>query len=168
MQTRLPVVRPGLQGGASLNERPWDHPRFRNWIWVGRLHAIWDARLSAAIAPHGIRLAQFDILANLVHEPGITQQHLAKRLFIGRSSLSMALPELERMGWLRREGDPEDKRIRRLFLTPEGVAKAELGLAEQLRLLKEMMTVLTAEECDQLGEKARRMADHLKKMPETR
>jgi MarR family transcriptional regulator, organic hydroperoxide resistance regulator len=151
-----------------MSERPWDRPRFRNWLSVARLHAIWEVRLAAALSPHGIKLAQFDILANLMHDPGITQQHLAKRLFIGRSNLSMALPELERMGWLRREGDPEDKRIRRLFLTPEGETKAELGLAAQLRLLDEMMTVLSTEECNQLGESARRMADYLKKMSDNR
>lgn len=144
----------------------WDRPGFQNWLSVARLHAVWEMRLAAALARHGIKIAQFDILANLVHESGITQQKLAKRLFIGRSNLSMALPELERMGWLRREGDPQDRRIRRLFLTPEGEAKAALGLGEQMRLFDAMRSVVTSDECNQLGETARRMGDHLKAMPD--
>lgn len=148
-----------------MSERPWDRPRFKNWIAVARMHALWEQHFGAELAPHGIKLAQFDILANLMHEPGMTQQRLAEKLFVGRSNLSMTLPDLEKRGWVKREGDPGDRRVRRLTLTPLGEEKAALGFSVQLGLLDEMMSVLSDAECHAMGDYTRRMIDYLRKVP---
>jgi DNA-binding MarR family transcriptional regulator len=148
-----------------MSERPWDRPRFKNWIAVARMHALWEQHFAAGLAGHGVKVAQFDILANLMHEPGMTQQRLAEKLFIGRSNLSMTLPDLEKRGWLRREGDPGDRRVRRLFLTPLGEHKAARGFEVQVRLLDEMMGVLSDDECNAMGDYTRRMIDFLRKKP---
>lgn len=146
-------------------DRPWERPRFKNWIAVARVHALWEHQFAQALSEEGIKLAQFDILANLMHEPGMTQQRLAEKLFVGRSNLSMTLPDLERLGWLRREGDPGDRRVRRLTLTPDGEAKARIGFVAQSRLLDRMMSVLSDEECHAVGDSMRKMADYLRRMP---
>jgi DNA-binding MarR family transcriptional regulator len=148
-----------------MSERPWDRPRFKNWIAVARMHALWEQHFGRLLVPHDIRLAQFDILANLMHEPGMTQQRLAEKLFVGRSNLSMTLPDLEKRGWLRREGDAEDRRVRRLWLTPLGMEKAQLGFAVQMDLLDAMMGVLSDDECNAMGDYTRRMIDFLRKTP---
>jgi MarR family transcriptional regulator, organic hydroperoxide resistance regulator len=152
-------------GISLMSERPWDRPRFKNWIAVARMHALWEQKFGAILAEHGIKVAQFDILANLMHEPGMTQQRLAEKLFVGRSNLSMTLPDLERRGWLTREGDPGDRRVRRLKLTPLGEQKAAAGFVVQLRLLDEMMGVLSDDECNAMGDYTRRMVDFLRKTP---
>ena len=146
-----------------MNEPPWERPRFKNWIAVARVHMLWEHHFASLLSDHGIKIAQFDIIANLFHEPGMTQQRLAEKLFVGRSNLSMTLPDLERMGWLRREGDPEDRRVRRLYLTPKGQSKAELGYAAQNALLDRMMGVLSDEECHAVGDSMRKMAEYLRK-----
>lgn len=148
-----------------MSKLPWEHPRFANWIAVAKVHSLWQQRLAAGVALHGLKLAQFDILANLVYEPGMTQQRLAEKLFVGRSNLSMALPDLERLGWLRRDADAEDRRVRRLYLTPEGDRLARLALVEESRIFAEMMDVLSDEECNRVGEYFRRMAERLKALP---
>ncbi len=145
------------------SDLPWDRPRFKNWLAVARVHSLWAQRMTQALQPHGLRMAQFDIMANLLYEPGMTQQRLAEKLFVGRSNLSMALPDLEASGWVRRDADSEDRRVRRLFLTAEGEAMARLALAEETRLLDEMMHVLSEEECDLVGALMRRLGDSLKK-----
>lgn len=147
---------------AEKSELPWERPRFKNWLAVARAHSLWGQRLSAMLAVHGIRMSQFDIMANLLYEPGMTQQRLAEKIFVGRSNLSMALPDMEATGWVRREADGEDRRVRRLYLTPEGERVARLALAEECKLLDEMMEALTEDECNLVGEMMRRLGDRLK------
>ena len=143
-------------------ELPWDRPRFKNWLAVARVHSLWGQRLAAALSAHGIRMSQFDIMANLLYEPGMTQQRLAEKIFVGRSNLSMALPDLETTGWVRRDTDAEDRRVRRLYLTHEGDRITRIALGEELKLLDEMMEALSEEECNQVGDLMRRLGDRLK------
>lgn len=146
-----------------MSDLPWDRPRFKNWLAVARVHSLWAQRMSQMLQPLGLRMAQFDIMANLLYEPGMTQQRLAEKLFVGRSNLSMALPDMEANGWVRRDADAEDRRVRRLFLTAEGEALARAALAEETHLLEEMMQVLSEEECNLVGDLMRRLGDGLKR-----
>lgn len=145
-----------------MTDLPWNRPRFKNWLAVAKVHSLWHQRLSAKISTLGMRMSQFDIMANLVYEPGMTQQRLAERIFVGRSNLSMALPDLETIGWVRRENDAEDRRVRRLFPTEEGERITRLALQAECDLLDEMMEALSEEECNQVGDLMRRLGDRLK------
>ena len=96
---------------------PWDNPRFRNWIAVVRAEKAVVRALTRALAPLDLKIGQLDVLMNLYRHPGMSQHDLARRLLVGRSNITMLLPQLEKQGLLRREGDAKDKRIMRLFLT---------------------------------------------------
>ena len=146
-----------------MSDLPWDRPRFKNWLAVARVHSLWAQRMSQLLQPLGLRMAQFDIMANLLYEPGMTQQRLAEKIFVGRSNLSMALPDLEANGWVRRDADAEDRRVRRLYLTAEGDALTRAALAAETGLLDEMMQVLSEDECNLVGDLMRRLGDSLKK-----
>lgn len=147
---------------ATKSDLPWNRPRFKNWLAVARVHSLWGQRLAAALSTHGIRMSQFDIMANLMYEPGMTQQRLAEKIFVGRSNLSMALPDLENIGWVRRDADAEDRRVRRLYLTEAGEAITRIALNEECKLLDEMMEALSEDECNQVGDYMRRLGDRLK------
>ncbi|MFT3996496.1 MAG: MarR family winged helix-turn-helix transcriptional regulator [Asticcacaulis sp.] len=140
---------------------PWELPRFRNWIAVARAHQIVEKTLNARLAPHGVRLAHHDILANIYRFEGLTQNALAERLLVGRSNLSMLLPELEKRGLIERYGDQADRRVRRLRLTETGRSLTEATLAVQARVVEEMMTILSDEECNALGDYMRRIATQM-------
>ena len=140
---------------------PWDLPRFRNWIAVARVHQLWKKEFGEALAPLGIQLAHYDVLANIAHYPGLTQQALAEKLLVGRSTMSMLLPELERRGLIERRGDDADRRVRRLWLTEEGAALTDSAMAIHVARLEAMMTVLNDAECDSIGEMMRRIAKSL-------
>lgn len=149
------------KGNARL--LPWDLPRFRNWIAVARVHQLWKKVFGDALAPLGIQLAHYDVLANIAHVPGLTQQALAEKLLVGRSAMSMLLPELERRGLIERRSDEADRRVRRLWLTPEGNELTEKAMAIHVARLEAMMTVLSDAECDSIGEMMRRIAVSLEK-----
>ena len=140
---------------------PWELPRFRNWLAVARVHALWKRVFSEALAPLGIQLAHYDVLANVFHTPGLTQQALAEKLLVGRSAMSMLLPELERRELIERRGDEADRRVRRLWLTAAGEALTRKAMAVQVARIEAMMTVLSDAECDSVGEMMRRVAKSL-------
>ncbi len=137
---------------------PWELPRFHNWIEVARVHALWKKVFSEALAPLGIQLAHYDVLANVFHHPGLTQQQLAEKLLVGRSAMSMLLPELERRALIERRGDEADRRVRRLWLTPDGEAVTRQAMAVHVERIEAMMHVLSDEECNSVGEMMRRVA----------
>ncbi|WP_332693050.1 MarR family winged helix-turn-helix transcriptional regulator [Bosea sp. (in: a-proteobacteria)] len=138
--------------GSAPQVLPWDLPRFRNWLAVARLHSLWKKVFSEALAPLGIQLAHYDVLANIFHSPGLTQQALAEKLLVGRSAMSMLLPELERRALVERRGDEADRRVRRLWLTPEGETLTRKAMAIHVARIEAMMTVLSEEECNAVGE----------------
>jgi DNA-binding MarR family transcriptional regulator len=132
-------------------------PRFRNWIAVAKVHQLVERAMTAGLAPLGLKLPHYDILANVRRFPRLTQQELADKLLVGRSNLSMLLPELETRGLLRRTADAGDKRLRRLLLTPEGEALTAKALAVHVGVIEGMMAALTTEECESLGDSMRKV-----------
>ena len=100
---------------------PWDHPRFRSWIGVARACQLMQQTVTRAIAELGIKPPHLDILINLYRFEGISQQELARKLLVGRSNMSMLLPQLEKRGLIERETDPHDNRVQRLHLSAEGL-----------------------------------------------
>lgn len=141
---------------------PWDNPRFKSWIAVGRACQIMQTALARALAPLEIKPPHLDILINLYRTPGISQQDLANKLLVGRSNLSMLLPQMEKRGLLRRRGDQQDRRVLRLDLTPEGAVLTEQAIAIQSALIDRTMKTATAQECDLVGEVMTRMIKELR------
>lgn len=152
-----------LQADSSKPARalPWDNPRFRNWIAVLRAEKAVVRALTQALAPLDLKLAQLDVLMNVYRHPDTSQHELARRLLVGRSNITMALPELEKQGLLRREGDANDKRVIRLSLTPKGEERLMAALAVYTELLDKVLAQSTATECDMMGDLMRRIADVL-------
>lgn len=149
-----------------MNKRqqlPWDNPRFRNWIAVVRAEKAVVRALGQALAPLGLKIAQLDILMNLYRHPGTSQHELARRLLVGRSNITMLLPQLEKQNLLRREGDAKDKRVMRLYLTVEGEALLMRALEVYTDLIDRVMARSSPEACDIMGEQMRRVVEELER-----
>jgi DNA-binding MarR family transcriptional regulator len=143
-------------------ELPWDNPRFRNWIATVRAEKAIVRELSKALAPLDIKIVQLDVLMNLFRHPGMSQHELARRLLVGRSNITMLLPQLEKQGLLRRESDDKDRRVMRIFLTPEGEELLMKALAVYTALIDRVMAQSSAEECNMMGTVMTRIADALR------
>ncbi len=155
---------PRIVSKTASVETPWALPRYRNWIAVGKVHALVERALTVRLARLGLKLNQYDILANVHRFDGLTQQRLAEKLLVGRSNLSMSLPDLERRGLLQRIDDAGDMRVRKLRLTPAGEELALQALAIHVGLIEEMMEALTTEECERLGDFMRRVGAHMARL----
>jgi DNA-binding MarR family transcriptional regulator len=143
-------------------ELPWDNPRFRNWIAVVRAERAIVRELTRLLQPLGLKLAQFDVLMNVYRRPGQSQHDLARRLLVGRSNITMLLPQLEKQGLLVREADKKDRRVMRLSLTPQGEALLMRAIDVYLRLIDRVMSQSTPEECEMVGDQMRRIADMMR------
>lgn len=68
------------------------------------------------IKPFHFSVAQFDVLQLLFHEDGLEHRDLQKRLGIASPTLSNILDGMERDGHITRRGDPDDARVKRIYL----------------------------------------------------
>ncbi|MBX9450403.1 MAG: MarR family transcriptional regulator [Mesorhizobium sp.] len=140
---------------------PWDNPRFRNWIAMVRAEKAVVRELTQALAPFDLKLGQLDVLMNIYRHPGMSQHDVARKLLIGRSNITMLLPQLEKQGLIRREGDKRDKRVMRLFLTEDGEARLMEALKVYTALIDRVMAQSTPAQCDAMGEQMRRIEEML-------
>jgi len=65
----------------------------------------------------GLTRAQWAVLANLERTEGTSQAALADVLDIEPITLVRLIDRLESAGWVERRPDPDDRRVRRLYLT---------------------------------------------------
>lgn len=136
-------------------------PGFSAWIMTARACQLCQRTVSAALEPLDLELAHYDVIANVLHEPGLTQQVLARRLVVAKSNVSMLLASLERRGLCRREGDASDKRVRRVFLSPEGERLAKVATALHAEILARMMSAVPADEAEIVHAAMKRIASVL-------
>ena len=142
---------------------PWDNPRFKNWIAVARAGKAVERALAQGLAPFDLKIADLDVLMNIYRHPGESQHDLARRILVGRSNITMLLPKLENRGLLMRTGDPVDKRIIRLTLTPDGEKLLGEALLVYTDLIDRVMAQSTAAQCNAMGDMMRGIADMLEK-----
>jgi len=145
----------------NKQELPWDNPRFRNWIAVVRAEKAVVRELTRALAPLDLKIGQLDVMMNIFRHPGASQHDVARRLLVGRSNITMLLPQLEKQGLIRREGDPKDKRVMRLYLTGEGEVRLREALKVYTALIDRVMSKSTTAECDAMGAQMRSIEEML-------
>jgi DNA-binding MarR family transcriptional regulator len=96
-------------------------PRFPHA--VKRLYLLMSQEIDESLRSHGLARAQWQALAH-VHQAGtMSQRALQQRMKIESATLAVIVDLLVSKGWLEREPDPADKRVRLLRLTPDGRAR---------------------------------------------
>lgn len=100
---------------------------------VTRLHF---SRAHSLLAEVGIHPGQYRLLELLHNSQGLSQHEIARKLIIKPSTLTIMLRRLERDGLVTKERDPNDKRIFRIYLSPQGEATLAEG-SKKFALLEE-------------------------------
>ncbi|MGJ7534383.1 MULTISPECIES: MarR family winged helix-turn-helix transcriptional regulator [unclassified Variovorax] len=134
------------------------------WLAVVRAYNLCDAVMTARLAAIGLRVGEHEVLATIATTPGITQQALAARCFVAKSGVSMLLTQMEARGWVRRDSDGADARVRRLTLTDDGMAMAQKCLAVQAEMVTAMVAPATRDELDMVADVMGRVATTLEGM----
>lgn len=69
------------------------------------------------LAVFGLKACHASYLVTICRCPGITQDQLAKRIFINKSNVARQLVVLEESGFVERKPSPEDKRATLVYPT---------------------------------------------------
>ena len=80
------------------------------------------------LAPVGLRVTQFSILAELRRRGPLTINALAEDMVMDRTTLGRNIQPLERDGLIRIEPAPSDRRAKELHLTKVGEKRLQAGL----------------------------------------
>jgi len=94
----------------------------------------------------GLTRAQWWVLNHLFRNDGATQSELAVMLELEKPSLGRLLDRLEAKGWVRRENDAGDRRVRRVFLTEEVQPAIKAMRAAAADVRREALAGLAAED----------------------
>ena len=78
-----------------------------------------------ALAPLGITRSQWWVLAFISRKDGLPQTQLANELDVGKVAVGALIDRLEQSGFVVRQADPVDRRVKRVYVTKQ--ARAFLG-----------------------------------------
>jgi MarR family transcriptional regulator, organic hydroperoxide resistance regulator len=82
-------------------------------------------RIDAALGELGLHVGQEAVLFMLWEQDGVTQTEIAQRLDVSAPTVTKMLRGMAISGVVRREADPEDARVSRVYLTDRGQALRE-------------------------------------------
>ena len=100
----------------------------------------------------GVTRAQWMVLARLARRPGCTQTELAEMMEVERATAGRLLDRLEENGLVRREADPDDRRVRRVFPTEAAMRQQSAMRQVADTLVDEALADLSAQDRDTLIE----------------
>jgi DNA-binding MarR family transcriptional regulator len=86
------------------------------------IHDVSRLRRSAfdqSLKPLNVTRSQWWVLAYLSRKEGLTQSELGDELDLGKVAIGGLIDRLEKSQFVRREADPQDRRINRVFLEPK-------------------------------------------------
>ena len=76
-----------------------DELAMRVWFRLIRLEARMQVAITSRLREIGLSAPQCDVLTTLTEAEGVSQQELAKRLYVTKGNISGLLDRLETMAW---------------------------------------------------------------------
>ncbi len=119
-----------------MSEARADDLAIRVWFRLLRLESRLGAAVSERLREIGLSVLQCDVLTTLTEEEGISQQALAKRLYVTKGNISGLLDRLESAGLVERRSTAADRRQYEIHLTAPGRAAALNAIAIQHALIR--------------------------------
>lgn len=122
------------------------HPGVLAWLHLVRTYHKMQRRASDHLGTYNLTLAQFDVLAQLSVNQGISQQALARHLLVTKGDVCGLINRLSERGLVDRREDPQDRRAHKLYLTEAGQNLAVQVVPEHEAFVLEQMGTLNADE----------------------
>ena len=130
--------------------------------WVSIIFRNATCVLTKRLTPLGVGRGQYLHLAELYQCPdGLGQDVLSERLLIDKGTTARALAELERLGLVRRERNPDDRRGKTVHLTTKALELRERFFDTLWSVSEEMVRGFTDQERLQVLDLLRRMAGNV-------
>jgi MarR family transcriptional regulator, transcriptional regulator for hemolysin len=124
-----------------------DRERFPHLL--SRCSLIWRSQLDERLRPWGITSTSWRILSVLTASgQRYHQTALARQVGIETPTLVGLLDRLEMMQWVRREPDPNDRRVKVIEATAEGKALCRKLRTQVEAVREQMLGALSADEVE--------------------
>jgi len=114
----------------------------------------------------GLTLPRLWVLVHVDECPRLTMGALARRMGLSRSAVTGLVDDMVRSGLVRREDDPDDRRIIRLALTPDGEAALRRLLARRAQVVADALHQVSEAEAEALLAGLERLVDRMQAMAE--
>ena len=114
--------------------------------YIRRLQQIAVAIFLQETEPFGLTPVQFGALAAVARSPGVDQRTLAGSIGLDTSTTGGVVDRLEARGLLRRNPSEQDRRVRLLTPTPDGLALLDDIEPAMLKAQERMLAPLPPEE----------------------
>jgi DNA-binding MarR family transcriptional regulator len=115
-----------------------------------RFQQVCSAAMAECLAEADLTPLQYAAFPYLREEPGLDQIGLATRIGIDRTNVGLLIDHLEARGFVERRIDSDDRRARRLHLTPAGVRFHDRIRPAATRMQQEILASLSAAERETL------------------
>lgn len=109
----------------------------------------------------GLYRGQGILLVILAEQDGLTHSEIAEKLRISPAAATKVIKRLEKLRYLRRQPDPQDERLSRVFLQAEGRAIINQIHAAFGTINRQMLAGITPEEQGQLRQLLGKMQANL-------
>jgi DNA-binding MarR family transcriptional regulator len=150
-----------------MNELDTSDPKTRGtqtWLGVVQAYNLCVGVLNARLEVLGLSLGAHEVLMILLQSPGRKQQDVARSCYAAKSGVSVIISKLEVEGLVRREADPIDARIRRVFLTAAGTRLARKALAIQNAVVDAMAQPVSDRELSEIDRSMRKVIARLEQL----
>lgn len=116
--------------------------------------------LKLDIESYGLNTTEFGTLEYLYHKGNQPIQKICRKLLMANSSMTYVIDKLEEKGLVRRVQDPNDRRSTVVELTDKGLSLITTIFPQHEERVKEIFSVLTDEELNQLLELLKKVGKH--------
>ena len=127
------------------------------YVKLSRAAQAMETAAHRHLAAHNLTISQFGVLEALLHLGPLSQRRLAEKILRSSGNLTMVIDNLERDGLVRRERDPNDRRVMIVNLTKAGEKLIRDLLPTHVRGLTTLFGALEAEEIEELGRLSRKL-----------
>src|SRR5437867_613197 len=118
------------------------------WLVLAKaFHAIAAcARESLDESRTGLGDSDFRVLEALLHKGPLPVNTIGPKVWLTPGSISVAVDRLVKKGLVSRKDHPDDRRVRRVELTPKGRALISRGFGEHAAAMENVANVLSKNE----------------------
>lgn len=128
--------------------------------WVSVLYRYAQCYLDRELRQFNISSGQFMFLAALLGKDGISQESLSSILNIDKGTTAKALKKLEKVGYITRITDTDDKRVNKVYVTNKALEIKPFLMQISLNWTDTLTSGFTEEEKGQILELLKRMSQN--------
>ncbi|UUZ83885.1 MarR family transcriptional regulator [Paenibacillus sp. P26] len=113
---------------------------------INRLAHLMANELDARLKKHGVTISQWAVLSLLNEREGVPQVEIQQKLGIEGATVTGLLQRMEKSGFIRRDADLQDRRVRRVFMTDLSRSLTDLLTAEAEAVNEKTLQGFTSDE----------------------